>query len=292
MPEDSSVRPFLWSEIHEIAKERTAQLDAAIRKEIGNPKVKVPEGGAGRRQFFLLLEEKANSWGDRARDACEDCLKKIGRADSHSARRSVFQNALSFFLSDNLCAFLYLECGCYVERPHTVRRPGQPRTYTSLVVRHDVRQLVSAICDRVKSRIEREFTRSGGNWLAHTHRLLREIQPQLPNPIARALYGPQPVASTEEAMRLPASPEAKPTSTPADRPPPQSGSQNLSMERREALVKRIMAAPSGMTFSYQDAADALGMSTRGIRNWIDEGKLEKGKKRSTVKADSLKQTLA
>jgi hypothetical protein len=61
-PEDTSDRPFLWSEIHSIAKERIAQLDATLRIEIGNPKVRIPEHGAERRQFFLLLEEKANSW--------------------------------------------------------------------------------------------------------------------------------------------------------------------------------------------------------------------------------------
>jgi hypothetical protein len=191
-------------------------------------------------------------------------------------------------LHDLLC----LECGYVFQRFYTVRRPNQPQTYTAIEVPSDVRHLFSGIRDRVKSRIEKEFTRNDEHWLAITQKLLREIQPQLPNPIAPALYGPQPAVSADEASKIPPRPEAEPTSTHSDQPPPQSGSQGLASVNREALVKRIMAAPSGMTFSNQDAADALGMSVRSIRNWIDEGKLEAGAKRATVKADSLKHKLA
>jgi hypothetical protein len=124
---ESPGRPFVWSEIHYKLKERIAQLDETIRAEIGRPNTAVPKYGAERRQFFLLLEERANGWADRVRDLHECCLKEIGREGHPTARSSVYNDSLSFFLHNELRHFLFLECGCVVDRRYTIRKPGQPR---------------------------------------------------------------------------------------------------------------------------------------------------------------------
>ena len=74
-------------------------------------------------------------------------------------------------------------------------------------------------------------------------------------------------------------------------PPLNSTEKSESLERRQALLKSIQTAPTRMSFTNQEAACACDVSVRTIRNWIDEGKLEKGVKRGTVTAESLKQKL-
>jgi len=62
-------------------------------------------------------------------------------------------------------------------------------------------------------------------------------------------------------------------------------------QMREALLKRIQGAPMGTTFKYADAATIFDVSEKTVRNWLDEGKLDKGAKRGTVTAESIKRRL-
>jgi hypothetical protein len=130
--DDSAARPFQWSEIHELPKKRIGQLDLAIRDEIGKPKAPILEKGSEQRHFFLLLEEKTNRWADSARDTYLQCLKEVGREGSFLAHSLVWHYGLSFFFNENLRPYLYLECGCYVERSYQVKIPNQPQTFTAL----------------------------------------------------------------------------------------------------------------------------------------------------------------
>jgi hypothetical protein len=175
MSDDSPDRPFLWSEIHSIAKERMEQLDKTIRAEIGRPKSPIPAMGADRHQFFLLLAERADKWADRTRDTALECLKEIGRKDSANARSSVWDNGLRFFFSDNLRSFLHLACGCYVERYYRHPGPKQPRTYTSLEIHPDIEQQIGIIVERAKARISSEF-KVNENWLVNMNRLLDQLR--------------------------------------------------------------------------------------------------------------------
>lgn len=300
-PQVSPDRPFLWSEIHSIAKERTAQLDAAIRKETKKPERPIPRYGAERSQFFLLLEEKANLWADRARDVYEACLKEIGRDSSLPARYSAYHNGLSFFLGDNLRHFLYVECGCVVERPYTVRRQGQPRTYTTLEIPPGVGQLLTQIIGRLKSRIEKQFTRTGETegWLAQVQRLMREIQPQLPNQ-PHATTAPVPMVPTLDLVASPPNGKSvaqtkaqlKAEIPPAATQPSDDSARSSESVRQEALLKRLQSALPGAMFKYADAACIFEVTPRTIRNWIDEGKLDEGAKRGYVTAASIKRNLA
>ena len=69
MHQRSNQPPFNWSQIHSIAKDRIAELDTAIRLEIGKPTSPVPEKSSEKHQFFLLLAEKAEIWAGRAKEA-------------------------------------------------------------------------------------------------------------------------------------------------------------------------------------------------------------------------------
>lgn len=262
MPEDRTERPFLWSEIHSIAKDRVAQLDANIRTEIGRPKVSIPDKGADRSQFFLLLEEEANLWADRARDLHEACLKEIGRENSLSARSSVYHNSLSFFLSDNLRHFLYLKCGCVVERLYTVRKPGQPRTYMATEVPHDVGRLLTQIIGRVKSRIANEFTKTG-NWLEDMQGILREMQPHTTE-LTRVTTAPLPSAPVPDPACLQKSePPAKATAA------TQSGEAQPAT--RKELIERFrdrVLKEGGKRISKTDICRVAGYkSRRSLERW-------------------------
>lgn len=67
--------------------------------------------------------------------------------------------------------------------------------------------------------------------------------------------------------------------------------EEKDLARRESLLKRVQAAPTGATFKYEDAASVFGVTTRSIRNWIEEGKLSKAAKRGYVTAESIKRIL-
>jgi transposase len=47
----------------------------------------------------------------------------------------------------------------------------------------------------------------------------------------------------------------------------------------------------GTTFRYADAATIFDVSEKTIRNWLDEGKLDKGAKRGNITAESVKRRL-
>ena len=268
-------RPFLWSEIHSIANERIALLDAMIRKEIKKPQSPIPKHGAERSQFFLLLEEKANFWADRARVVYEDCLKDIGREDSFSARSTVYHNALTFFLGVNLRNFLYLECGCIVERPDPLRPPGQPRrTHTITVVPHDVGLRLTQIIDRVRWRIEKKFTRSG-DWLAELQGLLRETQPQLetqsPRPNHPHTKEVPNVLPTTDGFATPPAVQAKGTTGP-----------------EAALLNRLRQAKAQDSFRTAEVATLLKISKRTVNRKVKNQELCEGPTRGTVTAFSVK----
>jgi len=103
--------PFLWSEIHSLAKDKLERLDKTIRAEISAAVTPLPASGGARHQFFVLLEEHANEWANRAKNAYFDCLTEIGREPSLSIRLSIWDNGLRFFLGENLRQFLILACG-------------------------------------------------------------------------------------------------------------------------------------------------------------------------------------
>src|SRR5277367_2888175 len=177
MSNDSPDRPFLWSEIHSLAKERIEQLDKTIRAEIGRPKSPIPAKNADRHQFFLLLAERADKWAYRGRDTYLECLREIGREDSVEARSSVWDNGLRFFINDNLHGFLHLACGCYIERYYQHPRPKQPRTYISLAVPPGVEQQIRIIVDQIRARISSEFSlKASTDWLGNMNRLLDELR--------------------------------------------------------------------------------------------------------------------
>lgn len=162
MPEDFPERPFLWSEIHSLAKRRLADLDTKIREEISKVGGRIPNRGADRHQFLLLLEEKANDWANRARDAYLDCLQEIGREPSYLARVSVFNNGLIFFLSDDLRNFLIRSCGCVKLEPRGVSQVGKPRAMIEVTqVPNDLNLQLGHIIERIKARISTEMHRIG-----------------------------------------------------------------------------------------------------------------------------------
>jgi hypothetical protein len=179
MSEESTARPFVWSEIHELLKRKFSELDSTIRAEIGKPKAPIPEKGSERRHFLLLLEEKLSRWADVARDTAQECLKEIGREGSDPARSSVWNYGLNFFFTENLLTYLYIACGCYVERPYRVKVGNRPKTFTSLEVNPDTQQEILAIVARTQARIYSEWTRTGDRPTVSTNPLQAVTNPLL-----------------------------------------------------------------------------------------------------------------
>lgn len=62
-------------------------------------------------------------------------------------------------------------------------------------------------------------------------------------------------------------------------------------EERAALIEGVNKAKAGATLPYAEAALIFEVSVRTIRNWLDEGRLNRGEKRGTITAASIRRRL-
>ena len=111
---------------------------------------------------------------------------------------------------------------------------------------------------------------------------LDELQREREAKRSRPITLSAPIVRMEDTLPL------RSASTPAIAAPFE---QSRPTSDRESILKRIKDAPDGFAFKYRDAACACDVCEKTIRNWIDEGVLNRGAKRGTVTAHSLKQKL-
>ena len=117
----------------------------------------------------------------------------------------MWHNGLAFFFDENLRNFLYLACGCYVEKYYQHRSPKQPRTYTALVVRVDIQQRIAGIIGQAQTRISSDFgIKSTADWLEDTNRLLTELRATsaIPNASTDATTQKPPPSSRKDSSTV------------------------------------------------------------------------------------------
>jgi hypothetical protein len=147
-----------WSEIHSLAKAEIEKLDSDIRSEIKASKEPLPAPGTGGwEQFFVLLEERGNDWGDRGCDVYLDCLRKIGRLDDQDARESAWSNGLRFFVTENLFQLIVFCC----ERPEgkTLLTRDNRHPFLKSLESAKISGQVAQMVRRIETRLEQKLTR-------------------------------------------------------------------------------------------------------------------------------------
>jgi hypothetical protein len=204
MPETSPERPFQWSEIHSQVKEKLDELDKAIRAEIRASLNPLPTGGGARHQFFVLLEEKANDWADRAERVYWEYLSEIGRDTAPGVRYAVWYHGFTFFIGENIRQLMFLSCGMGAEEKRLlgfVPYKNYPTPSNVLDLRATVRELYRIIERISKARMTKTLNLAEG-W---PRLIAEEIKRQ-----QQAQSSTMPVMSPVETL------PAQPTNSPAD----------------------------------------------------------------------------
>jgi hypothetical protein len=118
MEKSTRPRSFKWSDIHSIAQQKLNALQAEIESEVRAKLQPFPFRFAPsvQHQYFLLLEERAEKWAERACEAYLACLNEIDRGSDDHAKLSVWNNGLRFFIAEEIRYLVELSCG------HDVRR--------------------------------------------------------------------------------------------------------------------------------------------------------------------------
>lgn len=70
-----------------------------------------------------------------------------------------------------------------------------------------------------------------------------------------------------------------------------ANSIDAKVAKESALLDRIRTMPAESTISYKETAVIFNISTKTVRNWIEEGKLDQGAKRSRVTVESIRRRL-
>lgn len=190
--------PFKWSEIHSDAEDRIGALESAIETEIRESIEPVPQTGAARHQFFVLLEERANEWAGRGLRAYLDCLEQVGRGNAQDAKTAIWKNGLLFFTSDSISRLMYLACGIGEKERGwiTLRYPSGPAPHVALL--QDASNRIWNIGIRVKDRTYRElFGLETCGWFEETRKLLQQLGQNaatLPTPQIATVHPGEPPA--------------------------------------------------------------------------------------------------
>jgi hypothetical protein len=311
MPKTRRSEPFKWSEIHSLAKTRIENLDSEIRAEISESVSPLPASTGARHQLFVLLEESANDWADRAYHAYMDCLREIGRIETPDVRSLIWSNGLRFFLTENIPRLVSFAAGI-VQHEKVLQGSGHesgtpPKVRDLRIIAPEITTMV----DRIESRmsVKVRWGEEGGSWLTQIRRLFDEtaltVREEAESRFVEKEWGrivPVPQYGVPLSEVFPKQPpklgletldrgfETTAGSNPTDRELGQSSRPST----REILIKQVLAdkGPVLKNYTTKRAAEMFEVSDKTIRNWIDEGKLSRAVgKRGYVSGESIRRLL-
>ena len=204
-------------------------------------------------------------------------LTRIGRSHSEVNRR-LFGKMVSDSLSVKTCA------NAFTLRAELVsaRRIGSASPQELCVIRMvrlalSTKTQIDVSVSRIVLKIESQMASSGG-WLGDTNPLLAEIRGMRVQDGVGFRHTIAAKSANLEGSAAPPTPKPNPSATEA--------AADLGGCNRSKLLAHSCAA-SESTISYDNAAVIFEVSSKTIRNWLDDGKLDKGVKRSRVTVESV-----